>query len=149
MRGRCGMRCSSVSGRPVTDRRRILLRILPCPFPCGLIMLLSIIQILLRNTMYQWILRVCIGEHGADGQEHLRCRQGRTPIILQYIQADRSGTIDITMVDTSTKCHAGWLEWIILREADVEEEDTTGIGRTLRTHDGCEPFIYIVIFRSR
>lgn len=45
--------------------------------------------------------------------------------------------------------HLGWLEWIVLRESDVEEEDATVVGGVGRTHDGRHPFVYVVTLGTR
>ena len=39
------------------------------------------------------------------------------------------------MVNFRRERHLRWLEWIVGREVDVEEEDTTRVRRVVRAHD--------------
>jgi hypothetical protein len=42
------------------------------------------------------------------------------------------------------KGYLGWLEGVVLREGDVQEEDATLVGGVGRAHDGGDPLEYVV-----
>merc|ERR550525_1187770 len=55
--------------------------------------------------------------------------------------------VDVGVVDFRSEGNLWWLEWIVGREMNVEEEDASCVGRVLRSHDGCLP-VELVSFIS-
>lgn len=49
--------------------------------------------------------------------------QSRAPLIPQYVQADATIAIDVRVVDAGGEVDFGWLEWVVCREVDGQEED--------------------------
>ena len=49
------------------------------------------------------------------------------------------------MVDPRGEVDLGWLEWVISREMDVQEEDTAGVWGVIWSHNGCLPVILILL----
>ena len=92
------------------------------------------------------IVRVGVGEHRADGQQHysvfshimiasrgrLRTfRDGKRwrPLVPQNVQADRPVRIDIRVVDLGREADLGRLEGVVGREGNGKEEDAAGVRR--------------------
>ena len=60
--------------------------------------------------------------------------QRRRPLLLQNVQADTPIGIDVGMVDLRLESNFRWLERVINREGDFQEENATGVWRiTLQT----------------
>lgn len=96
------------------------------------------------NIWNQWIIGVGVGEKTADRKENLADCQCRRPLVLQNVQTDTSIRVDVAVIDTSGEVNLRRLEWIVRREVDIEEEDTSGIGRVIWSHDCCLPMKHIV-----
>ena len=47
--------------------------------------------------------------------------------------------MDVTVVNSRCESHLGWLEGIVGREVNAEEEDASGVRRVIRSHDGGLP----------
>lgn len=98
----------------------------------------------LCNVWHQWIVRVGISQQRADGEQDLANSQGRTPLILEDIQADTSVGVDVTVVNTCGEVDFGGLEGIICGEMNIEEENTSGIWRVIGSHDCCLPVEHVI-----
>lgn len=116
------------------------------PFSCLLIVRLLLVEILLRDTSNKRVVRVWIGEERAYGQQHFGHRQRRAPLLFQDIQTYLSVRVNIAMVDTRPKLNLGWLEWIVGREVNVQEKDTSSIRRACRPDNCGYPLIEVVAF---
>merc|ERR1719487_890607 len=79
---------------------------------------------------------------------HLRDCQSWAPLVLQNVKAYRTIRIDIAMVDLRSELDLGWFKRVVRREVDVQEEYSTLIRRTLRTHDGGLPIELVITSRS-
>ena len=77
---------------------------------------------------HERIIRVGVGQQRADGEKHLGDGERRRPLILEDVQANGAICIDVRMVNFRSERHLRWLEWVVGREVNVEEEDTTGVG---------------------
>ena len=51
------------------------------------------------------LTRVAVGQQGADGQEDLGDGEGRTPVVLQDVQADHPLAVDVAVVDPGPEGH--------------------------------------------
>lgn len=49
------------------------------------------------------------------------------------------------MVDSGGEVALRWLEGVVSREVDVEEEHSTSVGRVIRSHDGSLPVVLILL----
>jgi hypothetical protein len=100
----------------------------------------------LRN---QRIIRIRITEERTNAQKDLAHRESRRPILLENIEADDTGTVDIRVVDLGRECTSGRLEWVIHREEDLKLEYTPGEGRICGTEDYTLPPIQVILlFRT-
>jgi len=94
------------------------------------------------------VVRVGVGEHGADGQKNFGYRQSRTPLVSQNVQTDAAIGVDIGMVDSSGEVNLWWLEGIVCREVYGEEEDAALERAVTWTHDRSLPVKQIVSHRT-
>jgi uncharacterized protein (DUF4415 family) len=56
------------------------------------------------------------------------CKSG-APLVSQNVKTDTAIRVDVGVVDTSREVDLGWLEWIIGREVDGQEEDASRVWR--------------------
>ena len=99
-----------------------------------------------RNLWHQRIVRVRIRQQRANRQQHLRHREGWTPLVLQNIQADAAIAVHIAVVNPRREAYligqadlylAGrasshnyarpraylwWFKWVICWEMNVKEK---------------------------
>lgn len=54
--------------------------------------------------------------------------QGWAPLVSQDVKTDRAVRVDVRVIDLRRERDLGWLEGVIGRECDGEEEDTASIG---------------------
>ena len=73
----------------------------------------------------QRIIRVGVGQQGADAQQDLGDGQGRAPLLLENIQTDGSMGVDVRVVDPGGEAHLRRLEGVVQREVDVQEEKSS------------------------
>jgi hypothetical protein len=96
------------------------------------------------------VVRVGVGQHGADGEEHYHhiCQpyaqlaslklytgllptfangQSRAPLVSEDVQADASVRVDVGVVDPRGEVDLGGLEGVVGREVDGEEKDTARV----------------------
>ena len=66
-------------------------------------------------------------------------------MVLQDIEADASVRMDVTVVNSRGEGHLRWLEGIVGREVNAEEEDASGVWRVIRSHDGGLPCELILL----
>lgn len=55
--------------------------------------------------------------------------ESRAPLIPQDVQADAAVGVDVGVVDAGGEVDLGWLEGVVRREVDGEEEDTSRVWR--------------------
>ena len=67
------------------------------------------------------------------------------PVIFKDVKTDGPILIDVRMIDPSRKVDLGWLKWVVLRELDVEEENTTFERRFIWPNDCTLPFEQVVL----
>ena len=114
------------------------------PLPCGTVVSCPVRLQELGNVRNQWIIWVGVSEEGADWQEDFGNGQRRTPLILQDIQADTSVRVDVAVINTSGEVNLGWLEWVIGREVNIQEENTSSVWRVIWSHDSGLPVEHII-----
>ena len=94
-----------------------------------------------KKMIHTW---VGVSEERANRKKNLGGCEGRRPVILENIKTNRTLTVDVAVVDTGTEGHLRGLERIVLRELNLEEEDTSSIGGAFWPHDGTYPLIQVV-----
>ena len=114
------------------------------PFSGGGLVLGSIGLVDVSDFRHEGIVRVGVGQEGADGEQHLRDGQCGRPLVLQDVQADATIRIDVRVVNSRGKVALGRLEGVVSGEVDVQEVDTSGIGRIVGAHDGCLPVVLVL-----
>lgn len=55
--------------------------------------------------------------------------QSRAPLVSKNVKADTAVGVDVGMVDAGGEVDLRGLEWVVGREVDSEEEDTTRVRR--------------------
>merc|ERR1719266_2285700 len=135
----------SVQARSDENMKRTLSSgILLHPLACGLVVFRPVLLIDLSNFRHERVVGVWVCEQRRDGQQHLRYGKRRTPLILQYIQANRTICIHVAMIDLRREMTLRRLERIISWKSDVEEEDATSVCRVRRAHYGRLPIEHII-----
>ena len=66
-------------------------------------------------------------------------------MVLQDIQADGTVRVDVWVVDSCGEVDLCWLEWVVRWEMDVQEIDSSGVGRVIWAHDGRLPVVWILL----
>jgi hypothetical protein len=79
----------------------------------------------LRNVGDKRVIGVGIRQEGADTQQDLTDRKGRTPLVLENVEANAAIRINVAVINACGEVYLGRLEGIVSREVNVEEEDTT------------------------
>lgn len=100
--------------------------------------------ILLGNVSHQRVVGVGVRQKRADGEQDFAYGQGRTPLVLENVEANGAVGIDVAMVDARAEYDLGALKGILDGEGNVEEEDATSIRRLFRTHNGRYPLKDVV-----
>ena len=49
------------------------------------------------------------------------------------------------MINSSGEVDLGWLEWVVRWEVDVQEVNTSSIGRIIWAHDGSLPVVLVLL----
>ena len=91
----------------------------------------------------QRVIGIRVGQERQDGQKHLRNSQGRTPLILEDIQANHAILVDIRMIDARREIDLGGLKGIVSGEVDGEAEDAARERTVGGSHDSTGPFVEI------
>ena len=66
-------------------------------------------------------------------------------MVLQNVEADASVRMDVTVVNSRGEGHLGWLEGIVGREVNTEEEDASGVWGVIWSHDSGLPLELILL----
>ena len=103
------------------------------------VVLLAVLSVLGGDRADQGVGGVAVAEQGADGEQDLRDGQCWRPLVFQNVKTDTTVRVDIAVVNPRCEVHFGRLEWIVCREVDVQEEDTSCVRRILWSHNGCLP----------
>ena len=111
---------------------------------CGLIFwLVSLVD--MGNLWDQRIIWIGVSQQGADGKKNLGDGECWWPLLLQDVQTDWTIGVDVWMVDPGCEVDLCGLEWVIGREMDIQEIDTSRIWRIFWTHNGSLPVILILL----
>ena len=116
-----------------------------CPLSSGGFVLWLVSLVDVGDLWHQRIIWVWIGQEGRDGEEHLCNSKGWRPLFLQDIKADRSVGVDVRMVDPGGEVDLSWLERIVSWEMDVQEINSSGVWRIIRSHDGGLPVVLVLL----
>ena len=95
----------------------------------------------------QRVVGVGVSEQGADGEQDLADGEGRTPLVLQDVQADGAVRVDVRVVNARDEVDLGRLEGVVRRELNVKGKDATLEGTVLRAHDSGHPVKEIILSR--
>ena len=119
--------------------------VLSTPFSgrCLIFGLVSLID--MGNLWHKRIVGVGICEKRTDGEQHLGDGQCWRPLLFQNVQTDGTIGVDVWVVDPGGEIKLSRLERIVCREVDVEEENSTSIGRIIWSHDGSLPVILVLL----
>ena len=117
------------------------------PIASSLVVLILVALENVSDLGHEGIIGVRVGQQGADGKEHLGDGEGGRPLVLEDVQADGAIAVDVHVINFRREGDLGWLEGIVGREVDVQEEDTLMIRRVLRAHNSSLP-VELVIFVS-
>ena len=115
------------------------------PLARCIVVLLPVALVQISDFGHERVVRVGIGEEGADREKHFRDGEGGRPLVLEDVQANRAIAVDVSMVNFRCERNLGRLEGIVGREMDVQEKDTPGVRRVIWSHDGCLP-VELVLF---
>lgn len=66
--------------------------------------------------------RVRVSQKGTDGEKHFGNGEGRAPLVFQNIETDAAIGVDVGVEDLRCELHLGWLERVIGREVNIQEE---------------------------
>jgi hypothetical protein len=99
----------------------------------------AVLLVEMGNLRDERIVGIGVRQHAADAEEDLADCQGRTPLVLQNVEADTAIAVDVGVVDARREAHLGRLEWVVRREVNCEEKDASRVGAIARTHDGRLP----------
>ena len=105
---------------------------------------LPVVDILRGDAADQGVTGVTVRQQRTNGEQDLGDGQGRAPLVLQDVQADHALAVHIAMVDPCPELDLGWLEGVICREVDVEEEHAALVHRARGPKDGGYPLIEVV-----
>lgn len=115
----------------------------------GVLGLVSLVN--LGDFWDKGIIGVGVGQQRTDGEKHLGDSKCWGPLVFKDVQADGTVGVDVWMVNSSGEVHLGWLEGVVSREVNVQEEHSSREGRVLWSHDGGLPveLIFLVNWASR
>jgi hypothetical protein len=128
------------------DRRRSDC-VLAGPFACGRFVSGAVGLVDMRDLRHQGIIRVGVCEHRTDGKQHFGDCQRRAPLVSENVKTDAAVGVDVGVIDPRVEADLRWLEWIVGREVNRQEEHATRVWRVTRTHDSCLPMEQV--FSSR
>ena len=101
--------------------------VLSCPLSGSGLVLWLVGLVDLSDLWHEGIVWVWVGQKRADGQEHLGDGEGWRPLLFQDIETDGAVRVDVWMIDPGREVDLGWLEWVVRREMDVQEEHTSSV----------------------
>ena len=95
------------------------------PLTSSLIVLSPVGLVEVCDLRHEGIIRVGIGQEGADGEQHLGDGEGGRPLVLEDVQANRAIAVDVSMVNFRCEGDLRGLEGVVRWEDDVQEEYST------------------------
>ena len=113
--------------------------VLAGPFTSGGLVLGTVRLVLVGDVGHERIVRVGIGQQGADREEHLGDSERGRPLVLEDVQTDAAVGVNVGMVNLSDELELWRLEGVIRGEVDVQEEHTAGEGGVIGAHDSRLP----------
>jgi hypothetical protein len=123
--------------------------VLGSPFPCRTVVPHPVSFQELGNVGHKRIIWIGVREEGTNTEQHFANSEGRTPLILQNVEADSTIRVNVAVVDARSKMHLRGFEWVIGGKVNVEEEYTPRIGRFVGPHDSGLPVEHIIPYWSR
>jgi len=105
--------------------------------------LVSFVQV--GDLRHERIIGIGVSQQRADREKNLRDGQSRRPLILQDVKADATIAVDIHMVDLRSESKLRWLERVIGREMNVQEENTLMVRGVLGSHDRSLPVELVLL----
>lgn len=83
------------------------------PLPRHPVVLRPVAHVLSGDAADQRVSGVAVCQEGADGQEDFRDGEGRTPVVLQDVQADHALAVNVTVIDSGAEGHLGGFKRIV------------------------------------
>lgn len=114
------------------------------PFSGRAVMSLPVRLEELRDIGHQRVIGIGVGQEAANAQQDFGNGESGRPLVLQNVQADPAVRVDVAVVNASRKVDLGRLERVISRKVNVQKEDSTGIRRFVRSHNGRLPVEHVV-----
>lgn len=87
------------------------------------------------NFRNQRIVGVGVSQQGANRQQHFGDSKSGRPLVLQNIQTDAAGVVNIAMVNLSNKLNFGCLKRVVGGEMNIEHEHSSGVWGVIGTDD--------------
>ena len=85
------------------------------------------------------VVRVAITHKRADWKQNLRDGERRRPLVLEYIETDRTVAIDVAVVNFGRKSNFRGLEGVVGWKVNGEKEDSLVVRRVLGSHNRRNP----------
>jgi hypothetical protein len=77
---------------------------------------------LLRHSFVERILRVGCTEQCLDAQQDRADLEGRGPVVLQYVEADATESVDVRVIDASQEAYPRWAHGVVVGQEELEVE---------------------------
>lgn len=77
---------------------------------------------LLRHSFVERILRVGCTEQCLDAQQDRADLKGRGPVVLQYVEADATESVDVRVIDASQEAYPRWAHGVVVGQEELEVE---------------------------
>lgn len=116
------------------------------PFASGSFISGTISLVDMRNLGNQGIIGVGVCKHRADREQHFGDCESRTPLVSQDVKTDTAVRVDVGVIDSGSEIDLRRLEWVVGREMNGQEEDTSRVWRVTRTHNCCLPVKQIISY---
>jgi hypothetical protein len=130
-----------------------------CPFSGGAVVLLPVPLVLDRNGSDERIVGVWITQEGEDlgsggrerayAEEDLADGEGGGPCLLEDVEADVAGLVDVAVVDLCAEAQARGTEGVVGVKGNVEGKDAALVGGALGADDGAGPLHQVAVIDRR
>lgn len=94
------------------------------------------------------VLLVWFAQERLQAQQHRLSVVGRRPLVLENVEADAAGEVDVGVVNGGDKKYGGWRVWIVGRELEAELEVEASIWCVFGTFNGSAPEEQVAVGRG-
>jgi len=77
---------------------------------------------LLRHSLIERVFWVRCTEQCLDAQQDRADLKGGGPVVLQYIEADATESVDVRVVDASQEAYPRWAHGVVVGQEELEVE---------------------------